>query len=74
VKDPEYVVFKDAVVRKEPLNQIKEKLVTVEKYGAARGIIEEAGLSNPDEVLAHLGFKVKWKGLDMGAATIDPCK
>lgn len=40
----------------------------------ARGIIEDKELLNPDVVLVEIGVMVKWKGLDMGAATIDPCK
>jgi hypothetical protein len=36
----------------------------------ARRIVEEAGLANADEVLTHLGFIVKWKGLDVEEATI----
>jgi predicted nuclease of restriction endonuclease-like RecB superfamily len=67
---PEYVVFKEAIVKKELLRKIKEKLTAVEKYVEAREIIEKTGLKNADEVLAHLGYKVKWKGLDPSAATI----
>jgi len=70
VKHPEYVVFKDVVVKKELLSKIKKRLTAVEKYVEAREIIEEVGLTNADEVLAHLGFAVKWKGLDPSAATI----
>jgi predicted nuclease of restriction endonuclease-like RecB superfamily len=70
VKDPEYVVFKDTVVRKELLKQLKEKLLGVEKYVEARAIIEKTGLTNADEVLAHLGYKVTWKGLDVNEARI----
>ncbi|MCK4734330.1 MAG: hypothetical protein KAT65_17885, partial [Methanophagales archaeon] len=57
-------------IKKELLSKIKEKLVAVEKYVEARKIIEEAGLPNADEVLAHLGFRVHWKGLDPSVATI----
>ena len=70
VKDPGYVVFKDTVVRKELLEQLKRNLIAVEKYVEARAIIEKAGLTNADEVLAHLGYKVTWKGLDMNEARI----
>jgi 16S rRNA G966 N2-methylase RsmD len=71
--DPEYVVFKEIVVKKELLNEVKDKLASknIKLYVEARRIIEDIGLSNPDEVLAHLGFMVKWKGLDMGAASIE---
>ncbi|MBK5191175.1 MAG: hypothetical protein JJE19_06750 [Methanosarcinales archaeon] len=41
-----------------------------ERYVEAREIIERAGLSNADEILAHLGFIVKWKGLDVNEARI----
>jgi predicted nuclease of restriction endonuclease-like RecB superfamily len=70
---PEYVVFKEVVVKKELLNEVKDKLVSknIQLYVEARRIIEDMGLSNPDEVLAELGFKVKWIGLDMGAASIE---
>lgn len=68
--DPEYVVFKAVLVRKTLLQEVKEKLVTVEKYVEARSIIEAVGLTNADEVLAHLGYKVKWKGLDVDEATL----
>jgi hypothetical protein len=64
------VVFREVVVRKELLNKIKEKLTAVERYVEAREIIEEAGLANADEVLAHLGFRVQWKGLDPNEARI----
>jgi hypothetical protein len=70
VKDLEYVVLKEVVVRKELLSTIKEKIAGVEKYAEARRIIEEAGLTNADEVLVQLGYKVKWKGLDLEEATI----
>jgi predicted nuclease of restriction endonuclease-like RecB superfamily len=72
VKHPNYVVFKEVIVRKELLSQIKEKLVAVEKYVEARKTIGDAGLPNADEVLAHLGFKVQWKGLDVNEARIGP--
>ena len=70
VKDPAYVVFKDTVVRKELLEQLKEKLLGLEKYAEARAIIEKTGLTNADEVLAYLGYKVTWKGLDVNEAMI----
>jgi len=70
MKDPEYVVFKEVFAKQKLLRKVKEKLVAVEKYVEARNIIEEAGLRNADEVLAHFGFRVQWKGLDPGAATI----
>jgi predicted nuclease of restriction endonuclease-like RecB superfamily len=73
LNNPEYVVFKEVVVKKELLNEVKNKLVSknIQLYVEARKAIEEVGLPNPDEVLAHLGFTVKWKGLDMGAASIE---
>ncbi|RZN34788.1 MAG: DUF790 family protein [Methanophagales archaeon ANME-1-THS] len=70
LKNPEYVVFKDVVVKKEQLSTIKKKLMAVERYVEAREIIEGAGLPNADEVLAYFGYKVKWKGLDPNDATI----
>ncbi len=70
--NPEYVVFKEVVVKKELLNEVKEKLVSIniKLYVEARRTIEESGLQNPDEVLAHLGFRVQWKGLDVNETTI----
>jgi predicted nuclease of restriction endonuclease-like RecB superfamily len=68
--DPGYVSFKEVVVKKELLQEVKEKLVSVRSYLEARAIIEGKGLPNPDEVLAELGFTVNWKGLDPNAATI----
>ncbi len=65
-----YVVFKEVVVKKELLRELKEQLMSIEKYVQAREIIEETGLTNADEVLAHLGFRVQWKGLDPSAAII----
>ena len=62
--------FKEVIVKKELLQKLKEKLVAMEKYVQAREIIEEAVLTNADEVLAHLGFRVQWKGLDPNTATI----
>jgi len=70
VKDQEYVLFKDVVVKKALLSAIKENLSDVEKYVAAREIIEDYKLKNADEVLAYLGYKVQWKGLDVVEATI----
>jgi predicted nuclease of restriction endonuclease-like RecB superfamily len=70
VQNAEYVLFKEVVVRKAVLSTIKERLLGVEKYVEAREIIEAAGLPNADEVLAHLGYTVTWKGLDPSAATI----
>jgi hypothetical protein len=61
------------VVKKELLREIRDKLSSIQLYVEARRIIEDNGLSNPDEVLAELGFKVKWKGLDIGAASIELC-
>jgi hypothetical protein len=49
---------------------LAEFKVALKKYVEARGIIEAAGLTNADEVLAHLGFTVKWKGLDVEEARI----
>jgi len=70
LKHPDYVVFKELVVKKRLLRTLKDKLSSIKLYVEARRVIEEAGLSNPDEVLAHLGFTVQWKGLDVNAATI----
>lgn len=42
---------------------VKKKLETVEGYVEAREIIEDAGLTNADEVLAYLGYKVNWEGV-----------
>jgi hypothetical protein len=52
------------------LSTIKERLRGVEKYVEARRVIEDYGLTNADEMLAHLGFIVTWKGLDVNEATI----
>ncbi|MBK5190706.1 MAG: DUF790 family protein [Methanosarcinales archaeon] len=70
VKHPDYVVFKDVIVNKELLQDLKKELTSTEKYVEARRAIEAMRLSNADEILAHLGYKVKWKGLDPSAATI----
>ncbi|HUV02171.1 MAG TPA: DUF790 family protein [Desulfobacteria bacterium] len=70
VNDPDYKVFKEVIVNKKVLKELKEKLIDVGKYVEAREIIEKAGLNNADEVLAHLGFAVTWKGLDVNEATI----
>jgi predicted nuclease of restriction endonuclease-like RecB superfamily len=70
VNDPKYVVFKEVIVNKNLLNAIRENLQGVEKYVAARLFIEDYGLANADEILAYLGFKVTWKGLDVNEATI----
>ncbi|MCK4732846.1 MAG: hypothetical protein KAT65_10365, partial [Methanophagales archaeon] len=73
LNNPEYVVFKEVVVKKELLSEVKEKLASknIKLYVEARRAIEDFGLQNPDEVLAELGFTVKWKGLDMEAAMIE---
>lgn len=62
--------FKEVIVCKELLSTIREKLVAMQKYAEARKNIEETGLSNADEVLAHLRYKVTRKELDVNAATI----
>jgi predicted nuclease of restriction endonuclease-like RecB superfamily len=72
VNDPDYVVFKEVIVNKVLLSTIKENLQGVEKYLQAREIIVDYKLTNADEVLAHLGYKVKWKGLDPNEARIGP--
>ncbi|MHC1610731.1 MAG: DUF790 family protein [Candidatus Methanospirareceae archaeon] len=71
VKHPDYLVFKDVIVRKELLGEIKEKLLSIKSYVEARRAIEAMGLSNADEVLTHLGFAVKWRGLDVNEAAIE---
>lgn len=71
MNDPEYVLFKEVIVKKQLLQKLKEKLVAAAKYVEARSIIEAAGLRNADEILAHLGFRVQWKGLDVEAAMIE---
>lgn len=70
VKDSEYVVFKDSLVNKELLGELRNKLRLISKYVEARGVIEDYGLKNADEILAHLGFIVKWRGLDPNEARI----
>lgn len=70
LKHPDYVVFKELVVNKKLLGEVKDKLLSIHKYVEARKTIEEKGIMNADEVLANLGFTVQWKGLDASAATI----
>ena len=70
MKHQEYVVFKEVIIKKELLREVQTKLLSVQKYGEARKTIEDARLTNADEVLAYLGFKVQWNGLDPSAATI----
>ena len=43
---------------------MKEKLAYIKIYVEARRIIEDMELLNPDEVLAELGFTVKWRRFD----------
>ncbi|HJH25288.1 MAG TPA: hypothetical protein C5S37_00620 [Methanophagales archaeon] len=70
LNNPGYVVFKEVVVKKELLRGVKDKLSSIRLYVEARRVIEEAGLSNPDEILAYLEFTVQWKGLDVDEARI----
>ena len=70
MKHPDYVVFKEFVVNKELLRGGKDKLSSIRLYVEARRVIEEVGLSNPDELLAYLEFTVQWKGLDVDEARI----
>ena len=49
------------------VNRKKRKIIYVD----ARGVIEDKGLLNPDEVLAEIGVRVKWKGLDVDEARIE---
>lgn len=67
----DFVVFKEVVVKRGLLNEVEGRLAGVRLYAEARRVIEGLGLPNPDEVLAELGFKVRWKGLDPNAATIE---
>ena len=71
--NPAYVVFKEVVVKKELLEEVKEELISenIKSYVDAREIIEDKGLLNPDEVLAEIGVTVKWKGLDVEEARIE---
>ena len=71
LNNPDYVVFKEMMVKKNLLREVRGKLVSIKSYVEARRTIIDIGLPNPDEVLAELGFRVKWKGLDMGAASIE---
>ncbi len=72
LNNQDYVVFKEVVVKKELLSEVKEKLASknIKLYVEARRFIEDIGIPNPDEVLAELGFTVKWRGLDVEEATI----
>jgi hypothetical protein len=36
MKDSKYVVFKELVVKKRLLRELKDKLVSIQKYGEAR--------------------------------------
>jgi hypothetical protein len=49
---------------------VKEKLASIKLYVETRRAIENIDLPNPDEVLAELGFTVKWRRLDVEEATI----
>lgn len=51
---------------------VKERLFSIQKYGEARRAIEGTGLKNPDDVLAHRGFTVQWKGLDISIRRLIP--
>ena len=44
--------------------------MSIRMYVEACEIIEEFGLTNVDGVLAHIWFRVQWKGLDVHEATI----
>ncbi len=65
----DYVVFKEVLVKRELLNGLKERMRAISSYVEARKLIEAMGLP-PDDVLAKLGFKVVWRGLDIEAATV----
>ncbi len=65
----DYVVFKEVLVKRELLKELKARVRAISSYVEARRFIEAMGLP-PDEVLAKLGFKVVWKGLDIEAATV----
>ena len=70
MKHTDFVMFKELVVKKRLLRELEDKRSSIKLYVEARRIIEGFGLPKPDEVLAHLGFMVQWKGLDVNDATI----
>ncbi|HUX78582.1 MAG TPA: hypothetical protein VMW10_02380 [Alphaproteobacteria bacterium] len=70
LKHLDYVVFKELGVNKKLLRAVKGKLLSIKSYIEARRVIEDYGLKNADEILAYLGYRVQWKGLDVNVATI----
>jgi hypothetical protein len=70
-----YVVLPDILVSNEKLLQIGDRIRAISKSGklpfkeAAR-IIEEEGVDDSANVLAILGYRIRWRGIDSEQAEV----
>ncbi|MGD0952728.1 MAG: DUF790 family protein [Methanotrichaceae archaeon] len=61
---PDYSLLGDQLVSNQILNTIRVELKGVKKHDEALKIFERYGIRGHSQVLACLGYKVKWSGLD----------
>jgi hypothetical protein len=66
----DYVLQGDQLVSNEILKMIQRELSGVKKHEEALEIFERYGIRAHSQVLALLGYKVKWSGLDPENAEI----
>ena len=67
---PGYSLIGDQLVSNQILNTIQAELKGVKKHDEALKIFERYGIRAHSQVLAFLGYKVKWSGLDPENAEI----
>ena len=67
---PGYSLLGDQLVSNQILNTIRVELNGVKKHDEALKIFERYGIRAHSQVLAFLGYKVKWSGLDPENAEI----
>lgn len=67
---PGYSLLGDQLVSNQVLNAIQAELKGVKKHDEALKVFERYGIRAHSQVLAFLGYKVKWSGLDPENAEI----
>lgn len=66
----EYLLLGDQLVSNQILKAIQDELKNVKKHNEALEIIKRHGIKAHSQVLAFLGYKVRWSGLDPENAEI----
>jgi len=65
-----YLLSGDQLVSSQVLNVIKGELANVRKYSDAVRIFQRYGIKEHSRLLEHLGYRVRWSGLDAESAEI----